>query len=278
MTLRKSAAKYIAILTLAATLASCHSRERVVYLQDLQVDVPEVALNPALIKVEPGDKITISVTSSDPELASIFNLVTVNRQNRRNRSGNTSSSNRISQYDNNASLYTVNTEGYIDFPVLGELHVAGLTRQQIVELIKKKLIDGKYVMDPVVTVEFANLHFTTIGDIGSRVNYIDDDRINILEAIAMSGDLNITGERDQVYVIRTEDGIRTTMRVDLRSKDLFNSPAYNIKQNDIIYVVPNTTRTAQSTVNETTFRSWGFWTSLLGLVTSITAFVIALTN
>lgn len=276
MTLKQSVARYAAILAVAASLAACHSREKVVYLQDLQVDVPEVAANPTLIKVEPGDKITISVTSSDPELASIFNLVTVNRQNRRG--GMSSGSGRLSQYDNNASLYTVNTEGYIDFPVLGELHVAGLTRQQIVELIKKKLIEGKYVLDPVVTVEFANLHFTTIGDIGTRVNYIDDDRLNIIEAIAMAGDLNITGERDQVYVIRTEDGIRTTMRVDLRSKDLFNSPAYYIKQNDIIYVVPNSTRTSQSTINEHTYRSWSFWTGLFGLATSVAAFVIALTD
>lgn len=276
MTLKKSVARYAAILAVTASLAACHSREKVVYLQDLQVDVPEVAVNPTLIKVEPGDKITISVTSSDPELASIFNLVTVNRQNRRG--GTSSNGSRLSQYDNNASLYTVNTEGYIDFPVLGELHVAGLTRQQIVELIKQKLIAGKYVLDPVVTVEFANLHFTTIGDIGTRVNYIDDDRLNIIEAIAMAGDLNITGERDQVYVIRTEDGIRTTMRVDLRSKDLFNSPAYYIKQNDIIYVVPNSTRTSQSTINEHTYRSWSFWTGLFGLATSVTAFVIALTN
>lgn len=277
MTLKQSVARYAAILAVAASLAACHSREKVVYLQDLQVDVPEVAANPTLIKVEPGDKITISVTSSDPELASIFNLVTVNRQNRRG-GGGTATGGRISQTDNNASLYTVNTEGYIDFPVLGELHVAGLTRQQIVELIKQKLIQGKYVLDPVVTVEFANLHFTTIGDIGSRVNYIDDDRLNIIEAIAMAGDLNITGERDQVYVIRTEDGIRTTMRVDLRSKDLFNSPAYYIKQNDIIYVVPNSTRTSQSTINEHTYRSWSFWTGLFGLATSVAAFVIALTD
>lgn len=277
MTLKQSVARYAAILAVAASLAACHSREKVVYLQDIQVDVPEVAVNPTLIKVEPGDKITISVTSSDPELASIFNLVTVNRQNRRGGSG-TATGGRISQTDNNASLYTVNTEGYIDFPVLGELHVAGLTRQQIVELIKQKLIQGKYVLDPVVTVEFANLHFTTIGDIGSRVNYIDDDRLNIIEAIAMAGDLNITGERDQVYVIRTEDGIRTTMRVDLRSKDLFNSPAYYIKQNDIIYVVPNSTKTSQSTINEHTYRSWSFWTGLFGLATSVAAFVIALTD
>lgn len=153
-----------------------------------------------------------------------------------------------------------------------------MTRQQIVEMIKKKLIEGKYVLDPVVTVEFANLHFTTIGDIGTKVNYIDDDRLNIIEAIAMAGDLNITGERDQVYVIRTENGIRTTMRVDLRSKDIFDSPAFYIKQNDIIYVVPNSTKTAASTINEGTYRSWGFWTGLFGLATSVTAFIIALTN
>lgn len=269
MTLRKSLSRYIAVVAVAAALASCHSRENVLYLQDLQVDVPEVAANPTLLKVEPGDKITISVSSSDPQLASIFNLVSVARAGRGGSGG--------SQSGATATLYTVSSEGNIDFPILGELHVGGLTRQQITELIKEKLIAGKYVLDPVVTVEYANLHYITIGDIGTQVNYIDDDRLTLIEAIAMAGDLNITGERE-IYVIRTEDGIRNTMRVDLRSKELFNSPAYYIKQNDIIYVVPNTTKTSQSTINEHTYRSWGFWTGLFGLATSISAFVIAITN
>lgn len=160
----------------ALALTACHSREKVLYFQDMVVDTPEVAQAPQYIRIEPGDKVSIVVSSSNPQVASIFNLIAMDRgaglttQSGGKSGGGTSNNGGL-------GLYTVNDRGNIDFPILGELHIAGLTRQEASEFIKKKLIDGKYVTDPVVTVEFANLHFSIIGDIGSSMYSISDDQI-----------------------------------------------------------------------------------------------------
>lgn len=261
-------------------LTACNSKEKVLYLQDMVVDTPEVEQAPQYIRIEPGDKLSIIVSSSDPQVASIFNLMSMDHSssyttqtgaNRRTSNGSNQ------RYGN--GFYTVNDRGNIDFPILGELHVAGLTRQETSEFIKKKLIDGKYVTDPVVTVEFGNLHYTIIGDAGSPQMYsISDDQMNIIEAIASAGDLNITAERDQIYVIRSENGLRTTTRVDMRSKDLFNSPVYYIKQNDIIYVVPNGKKTGEYSINENQWKNPFIYATALTTVIGIATLIVSLSN
>lgn len=164
----------------------------------------------------------------------------------------------------------MDSQGNIDFPVLGELHVAGMTRKEVSTMIKDRLVSEDLVKDPIVTVEFLNLHFTAIGDIGAPGQYsIGNDQINLFEAIAMAGDLNITGKRDAVYVIREEDGHRITHKVDLRSADVFDSPVYYLQQNDIIYVEPNGMKAGQSTVNENSWKSVGMWMSITSFLLSI---------
>ncbi|MFG6392520.1 MAG: polysaccharide biosynthesis/export family protein [Candidatus Amulumruptor sp.] len=262
----------------ALALTACHSREKVLYFQDMVVDTPEVAQAPQYIRIEPGDKLSIIVSSSDPQVASVFNLIAMDRgaglttQSGGNRKSGGGSSN------NGLGLYTVNDRGNIDFPILGELHISGLTRQEASEFIKKKLIDGKYVTDPVVTVEFANLHFSIIGDTGSSMYSISDDQINIIEALAMAGDLNITAERDQIYVIRTENGLRTTTRVDMRTKDIFNSPVYYLKQNDIIYVVPNGKKTGEYSINENQWKNPFIYATAFTTIIGIATLVVSLTK
>lgn len=261
----------------ALALTACHSREKVLYFQDMVVDTPEVAQAPQYIRIEPGDKVSIVVSSSNPQVASIFNLIAMDRgaglttQSGGKSGGGTSNNGGL-------GLYTVNDRGNIDFPILGELHIAGLTRQEASEFIKKKLIDGKYVTDPVVTVEFANLHFSIIGDIGSSMYSISDDQINIIEALAMAGDLNITAERDQIYVIRTENGLRTTTRVDMRTKDIFNSPVYYLKQNDIIYVVPNGKKTGEYSINENQWKNPFIYATAFTTIIGIATLVVSLTK
>ena len=115
--------------------------------------------------------------------------------------------------------------GDINFPVLGRIKIVGLTRQEISDKIADVLIKGDWVSDPVVTVEFANLHFTALGEVGSPGTHsIDNDRITLLEAISMVGDLTIYGNRN-ITVIREEDGKRTKYLVDLKDDNLFNSPS-----------------------------------------------------
>lgn len=275
MSAKKIIAKSLMLGCTVMLLTACNSKEKVLYLQDMVVDTPEVIQAPQFIRIEPGDKLSIIVSSSDPQVASIFNLMTMDRS-----IGLTSQTggNRTSG-GSGAGYYTVNDRGNIDFPILGELHVAGLTRQETSEFIKKKLIDGKYVTDPVVTVEFGNLHYTIIGDAGGpQVYSISDDQINIIEAIAQAGDLNITAERDQIYVIRTENGLRTTTRVDLRTKDIFNSPVYYLKQNDIIYVVPNGKKTGEYSLNENQWKNPFIYATALTTVIGIATLIVSITN
>ncbi len=278
MSLQKILTRTLLMSATALALTACHSREKVLYFQDMVVDTPEVAQAPQYIRIEPGDKLSIIVSSSDPQVASVFNLIAMDRgaglttQSGGNRKSGGGSSN------NGLGLYTVNDRGNIDFPILGELHISGLTRQEASEFIKKKLIDGKYVTDPVVTVEFANLHFSIIGDTGSSMYSISDDQINIIEALAMAGDLNITAERDQIYVIRTENGLRTTTRVDMRTKDIFNSPVYYLKQNDIIYVVPNGKKTGEYSINENQWKNPFIYATAFTTIIGITTLVVSLTK
>ena len=236
-------------------LCSCgNTLQEVTYFQDLPFYSSQDIDSVGVIKMEPDDQISIMVSCKDPELSMLFNLVTV-----QNRVG----TNNAYSGNNYLSYYTIDKDGYIDFPVLGKVHVAGKSRQQVAMEIKNSLEKSGQASNPVVTVEFANLTFSVLGEIKSAGKYsITKNRTTILDAISMAGDLNITGLRGPVYVIREEKGKRTTYPVDLRSQDLFKSPVYYIKQNDVIYVRPNKMRAGQSTINENTFSSVGFWMSV----------------
>ncbi len=260
--------KFVIATLVAAALAGCNTKKEVVYMQDAVVGMAQQISDVQPVKIEPGDKLSITVTSSDPELSVIFNLT----EQRRSYGSRTSS---ISSSSGNVPLYTVNPEGYIDFPVLGPIYINGLTRDEISTLIKDKLVKGEYLKDPIVTVEFANLHFTVIGDVKSGGQYsIDNDKINLLEALALAGDLNITGKRDGVYVIREENGKRTTTKVDLRTVDLFNSPVFYVKQNDIIYVEPNGKKTGESSINANSWKSVAMYMSLASFLMTLSLFIV----
>lgn len=251
------------IIAVAILLASCSSQEKIVYMQDLpeETTITEIT-NYNGIKVQPGDQINIKVTCKEPQLAQLFNLV----------EANTRLGQQYSNYNSNSyvSPYTVNNDGDIDFPYLGDVHVAGMTREEIARHIKELLIDDDLIKDPIVTVEFINLHFSVIGEVASPGAYsIQNDRLDLFEALALAGDLTIYGQRDRVFLIREEDGQRQTYRLDLRSKDVLESPAYYLQQNDVIYVEPNKVRASQSTVNENNWRSVSLWLSMASVLTSI---------
>lgn len=162
-------------------------------------------------------------------------------------------------------------EGYIEFPVLGAINVNGKTRKEIASLIKEELISRELLKDPVVTVEFANLCISVLGEVKTPGRYsIDRDKVTLLDAIGMAGDLTIYGKRDKVFVLRENGGTRYSYSVNLCSaEDLFSSPAYYLQQNDIVYVEPGNVRANQSTVNGNTIRSTSFWISVTSLIASL---------
>lgn len=253
----------VLFLALALCMTACHAPEKVVYLQDVESGKTIAPTAASDITVRPGDKISILVSSRSPELANLFNLAVPYRY-----VGTTGTSMSQSQ----TALYTVDPKGEIDFPILGKILVAGKSRLEISTNIKEKLISEDLLKDAVVSVDFGNLTFSVLGEVASPGRYsFDKDRITLLEAITMARDLTIHGRRDNVLLVRTNvDGSKETFRVDLRdSKSLFDSPAYYVQQNDVIYVTPTEVRARQSTVNGNNVLSTSFWISLTSLACTV---------
>ena len=253
------------------TLSACGSSKQVVYFQDLKPGETEIALpEPKAITVRPEDKISIIVNSRDPQLTDLFNLPIVSRQLGQSLRNGTTNGN-----SQGVSAYTVNAEGEIDFPVLGKIAVAGMKREEIADYIKQRLMEENLVKDPVVTVEFANLCISVLGEVNSPGRFsIDRDRLTILDALSLAGDLTIYGNRSKVLVLRQEGEVQRVYGLNLTSGEhIYTSPAYYLQQNDVVYVEPNAVKARQSTVNGNNVRSTSFWISLASLLTSVAILV-----
>ncbi len=249
-------------------LGSCSTSKKISYFQDLRPGESELTLAaPIEIRIQPKDKLFILVSSQDPRLMNLFNLPIVSQQV--GLEGSNSSSSR------GVSGYTVDAKGNIDFPVLGELHIAGLTREEVGARIKSELQSHDLIKDPVVTVEYMNLGIAVMGEVNRPGRYnIDKDNITILDALSLAGDLTIFGKREKVLVLRREDGRQRVYGVNLCSAEyLYSSPVYYLQQNDVVYVEPNDTRARQATVNGNNVRSTSFWISLTSLLTTIAVLI-----
>lgn len=256
------------LLVGVAALSSCGSSKQVVYFQDLKPGETEIKLPEVkAITIRPEDKISIIVNSRDPQLTDLFNLPIVSRQLGQSlRSGASSSGT-----NQGVSAYTVDANGEIDFPVLGKIYVAGMKREEIAGCIKNELVKENLVKDPVVTVEFANLCVSVLGEVNNPGRFsIDRDRLTVLDALSMAGDLTIYGNRNKVMVLRQEGNVQRVYGLDLTSGNhIYTSPAYYLQQNDVVYVEPNAVKARQSTVNGNNVRSTSFWISLASLLTSV---------
>ena len=256
----------------AALLSSCATPKEVVYFQDLQqTDGTLAAVQAKEIRVRPDDKISIIVNSRDPQLTDLFNLPYVSRQLGQTLRSVTSTYGQ----SQGVSGYTVDSDGNIDFPVLGKIHVEGMTREEIGRCIKDELVGQDLVKDPIVTVEFMNLTVSVMGEVAKPGRYaIERDRITILDALSMAGDLTIYGRRDAVMVQRMEGDTLQVYQLNLVSgQDVYNSPAFYLQQNDLVYVAPNDVKVRESTVNGNNIRSTSFWISLGSLLTSVAVLI-----
>lgn len=247
----------IPLIALSLSIASCNASKDILYMQDATINQEEAIVDVNTIKVQPQDQLTIIVSCKEDELASLFNL--------KRTSGSSGSSGEL--------YYSVDSEGNIEFPVLGKIHVAGLTRQEIRAKIADMLVKGEWIADPVVTVEFANLHFSVLGEVGSPGTYgITNDRVTLLEGLAMAGDLSPHGERE-VMVIREQDGRRIKYLVDLRDEKLFDSPAFYLQQNDVIYVKPDNVVARQAADNPNNFKSIALWMSIASFISTMAVLI-----
>lgn len=250
----------------ALLLASCASRKDFVYLNDMQPGTSYLAEMKHEAVIQRDDRLAITVGSKNPELAIPFNMqggvFRLDDDGSVSASGGTAIS--------REKGYRVDVEGNIDFPILGKLHVEGLTIASATNLIKDKIKEGGYIKEPLVSIEFLNFHYTVLGAVGGTGTYrVDGDRITLLEAIAKAGDLSSKARIDRVTVIREEGGQRKMYVHDLREKSVFDSPAYYLQQNDIVYVEPKYRNKSKED------RGWQLTTILISLGSLITSIIWA---
>lgn len=243
-------------------LTACTSSKKILYLQDVQPLKQQDIENQYEVKIHNDDLLAILVNSKNPELALPFNMPIVSYQ-----------MGYQNTYTQRILGYLVDSDGNIDFPILGKIHVAGMTRKELTEYLKQRLMDEDYIKDPIVTIQFLNFKISVMGEVNRPGSFdISSDRITLLEALSKAGDLTIYGRRDRVAVIREVDGVRTILYHDLRSSDIFQSPCYYLQQNDIVYVEPNKAKTGQSRINQN--NSVSVWTSVISVLTSIVTLIL----
>ena len=251
-------------------LSSCVAPKNIAYFQNRLVDQPEQIDKHGGIVIQPKDMLSIVVSSKNPELVVMFNLPVVSYQ---------AGSEVVTSGYQRLMGYVVDNEGYIDFPVLGRLKVSGLTRWELSEMIKNRLIDDGYLTDCVVTVEFMNFKVSVIGEVNSPGTYtIEGDKVTVLQAISLARDLTIFGQRENVTVIRENEGERTMYQINLCDVSMFDSPAYYLQQNDIVYVEPSEIRARQSTTDDKALRMTSIFVSSGSLLVSVASLIVNLIN
>ena len=245
-----------------AMMASCASPKKVAYFQDVanKDTVLQTAIAQAL-RIQKGDKLMIAVHSRDMQLATLYNMTVP---------GTRGTSNTVRSLS-----YTVDSNGQIDFPVLGKITVEGMKRDEVAEYVQNRLINENLCKDAVVIVELDNSYVNVLGEV-SRPGEVtfSQDKISIPQALGLAGDMTLYGRRDSVFIYRDNNGNRETYVVNmLDGKSMAQSPVYYLQQNDIIYVQPNDYRKRQSTVNGNNLQSTSFWLSFTSVLTTVAVFL-----
>ena len=266
-----------ALALFVAILFGACTPKNVSYIQDFNQDLIVENVQRSAMRVQPEDKLSIIVHSKDPELAALFNLpVVANSTNQIGLTSGTSAQSRNYNTSAGMSAYTVSPAGTIDFPVLGELKIGGMTRSEVGAFIKGEIIGRKLMKDPTVTVEFLNHGVSVLGEVRSPGRYdMNRDNITVLEALALAGDLTIQGKRENVKVVREQtDGKIHVYELDLtQGNKMMEAPGYFLQQNDVIYVEPTDIKKRETTVNGNSALSTSFWISAASLLTSIAVLV-----
>ncbi|MGI9532017.1 polysaccharide biosynthesis/export family protein [Lutimonas sp.] len=255
--------KIATLVILTSFLFSCATKEDVVYFNGMNSSDNSIGLDSYSPTYHVDDELVIVVNALDAEAARPFNKSSVS----------VSLDNLDARGRERIQTYRVNPDGDINFPVLGLIQIAGMNRAQATKMLQDKLTD--YIKDPIVDIETVNYRITVLGEVARPGTFTaTNERITLIEALSLAGDLTIYGERENVLVIQDYDGKKTYTRVNLKSDDLFNSPVYYLSQNDVVYVEPNKTRAKGSAIGAQT----GVILSSLGLLISMTALVVTIIN
>jgi polysaccharide export outer membrane protein len=245
-------------------LSGCSSYKRVPYLQNSEENGGRTGKLPMYdAKIMPKDLLTITVNTVIPETAAPFNLVIQTPLN----------SAKSSQLSQQPSLqqYLVNNEGYIDFPVLGLLQVGGLTKNQAENLIREKL--APYMNErPIVTVRMSNYKISVLGEVNQPGTFsVNNEKVNIFEALALAGDMTVWGVREDVKLIREDsNGERQVISLNMNDADVINSDYYYLQQNDVVYVTPNKVKARNSDIGSAT----SLWFTAGSMLVSIASLLV----
>ena len=257
--------KYLIMAAWAATmLSSCFTPKTVAYLPDLSDGQILALVENKGITLKPADKLSIVINTKSAELNNVLNLPVTSQII------GYSDVQSINQ-SRSTSGYTIDEEGYIDFPLRGKVKAAGLTRTGLAEALKRTMEEKNVAKDAVVTVEYLNLGFSVIGEVKEPGFYqIESDRTTLLQALSKAGDMTIYGRRDTVKVLRMNaQGNQDVYLVSMvNAESLTKSPAYFVEQNDVIYVQPNNYRKRQS-ANANDTSNGSFWVSVVSVLTTI---------
>lgn len=222
---------------------SCASKKDIVYYQNIEGTNISQNITSYEVKIQPDDLLMIIVSAEDPEIAMPFNLTSVSVPSANNLTA--ISGQQIQQ------SYLVDKYGNIEFPVLGKLQVGGLSRTEVLGLLKEKI--SVYIKNPIINLRIMNFKVSLQGEVNMPGSYtVVSERITLVEALSMAKDLTVYGKRDNILIIREVNGIKSYNRVNITNADFINSPFYYLAQNDVIYVEPNNTKVNASAVGPNT--------------------------
>lgn len=211
--------------SLLFVLNACVSKKEVVYFQGISGTESNVNSNYEPV-IKTDDVLFIRISALNPVAAEPFNI------------GLTQGAAASNAMQLQSSTYLVDNAGFIQFPVLGNLKVTGLTRAEVVELLRSKITE--YVTDPVINLRIMNYKITVLGEVNNPGTFtLSSERITLPEALAMAGDITLFGKRDNILILRENQGVKTSYRLDITNPEIMNSPYYYLTQNDVIYVEPN---------------------------------------
>ncbi len=259
--MKKSTGRLVVFIA-ASLLCSCVTRQQLAYFRPITAESAEQINEKLQPQPEPcvkiNDALIITVTALDPEAVLPYNLPNVSYSSPTSTTAPTTA---------NFQYYTVDGNGDIDFPVLGKLHVEGLTQSQVIAMIQDKL--QAQLVNPIVTMRFLNAKVTVLGEVRNPGSYaLNNGRMTLLEALGAAGDLTQYGRRDNVLITRENNGKLEFARLDLRTDEIFTSPYFYLQQNDVVVVEPNQARTTSN-------QSLSLWLSMVSTLSSAATVVVS---
>jgi polysaccharide export outer membrane protein len=266
--MNKKLRKLIVPVCAVLVFSACSTPKNIAYFTDVN-DGATIALAESKgITLRPSDKLSIVVNTKSAELNNVLNLPAITHV--------IGSSEALSlNQSQGMSGYTIAPDGNIDFPLIGKVKAAGLTRTELATKLKQILEEKDAAKDAVVTVEFLNIGFSVLGEVHSPgFHSFVNDKTTLLQGLSRAGDLSLYGNRNNVKVIRMQDGQQKVYEIDLQNTEaVMKSPAYILQQNDVIYVEPNNYRKRQATANASEVTKASFWLSAISAIATLAVLI-----